>query len=152
MSGNIKAGFVRFVASVLLFGSMAFANAAPTDPNSLYSRLGGYEAIAAVTDDLVGRLAADSQLGRFWAHRGSDGIRREKQLVVNFIVDRAGGPLHYGGRDMETSHKGMRISESDWALFMKHLNATLAKFKVPAREQADVVAFMDSLKASTVEK
>lgn len=143
---------MKLVLAALILAVGLAANAAPADPNSLYSRLGGYEAIVAVTDDLVGRLAADAQLGRFWAHRGSDGIAREKQLVVNFIVDRAGGPLHYGGRDMEISHKGMRISTSDWTIFMNHLNATLTKFKVPTREQKDVVAFMESLKASIVEK
>ena len=119
--------------------------------NSLYVRLGGYDAIAAVVDDLVQRLAADPKLGRFWANRGADGIRREKQLVVNFIVDRAGGPLFYSGRDMVTSHKGMRISEDDWAIFTSHLHATLDKFKVPDQERSEVSAFMESLKGTMVE-
>ena len=44
---------------------------------TLYERLGGYEAIAAVANDLLRRLQADPQLGRFWAHRGEDGIERE---------------------------------------------------------------------------
>jgi|GEM_PF-311240 hemoglobin len=118
---------------------------------SLYVRLGGYDAIAAVVDDLVQRLAADPKLGRFWAHRGADGIRREKQLVVDFIVDRAGGPLFYSGRDMVTSHKGMRISDEDWKLFMTYLHATLEKFKVAEQEKSDVTGFMESLKATMVE-
>jgi truncated hemoglobin YjbI len=37
---------------------------------TLYERLGGYNAIAAVAGDLLSRLRADPQLGRFWAHRG----------------------------------------------------------------------------------
>lgn len=119
---------------------------------SLYTRLGGYDAISAVVDDLVQRLAADPKLGRFWAHRGTDGIKREKQLVVDFIVNQAGGPLNYGGRDMVISHKGMRISNEDWSIFMGHLNATLVKFKVPNTEKADVVNFIDSLKVTMVEK
>lgn len=117
---------------------------------SLYDRLGGYDAIAAVVDDLVGRLATDPKLGRFWANRGADGVRREKQLVINFIVDRAGGPLFYSGRDMVSTHKGMKISDEDWKIFMMHLNATLAKFRVPDREKSDVIAFMESLKATIV--
>ncbi|PKO26839.1 MAG: group 1 truncated hemoglobin [Betaproteobacteria bacterium HGW-Betaproteobacteria-5] len=118
---------------------------------SLYVRLGGYDAISAVVGDLVQRLAADPKLGRFWAHRGADGIRREKQLVVDFIVDRAGGPLFYSGRDMVTSHKGMRISDEDWKLFMTYLRATLEKFKVAEQEKSDVTGFMESLKATMVE-
>src|SRR5262249_42966111 len=46
---------------------------------TLYERLGGY-AISAVANDLLPRLRADPQLGRFWAHRAEDSIQREKQL------------------------------------------------------------------------
>lgn len=134
---------------------LAMNNTATVDTaqkqKSLYARLGGYDAISAVVDDLVPRLAADPKLGRFWAHRGADGIQREKQLVVNFIVDRAGGPLFYSGRDMVSSHKGMKISEGDWRIFVAHLRATLEKFKVPEQEKLDVNGFVESLKATMVE-
>ena len=53
---------------------------------SLYKRLGGYVAISAVVDDLVDRLANNKQLGRFYEHRGIDGINREKQLTKDFIT------------------------------------------------------------------
>ncbi len=119
--------------------------------DSLYVRLGGHDAIAAVTDALLGRLRADSQLGRFWAHRGDDGIRREKQLLINFLCSSAGGPVYYTGRDMKLSHVGMRISLSDWDIFMVHVTATLEQFQVPDQEQKDVLAFVESTKADIVE-
>ena len=53
---------------------------------TLHERLGGYDAIAAVANDLLPRLQADSQLGRFWEHRGDDGIEREKQLLIDFLA------------------------------------------------------------------
>jgi hemoglobin len=68
---------------------------------TLYERLGGYDAICAVANDLVSRLQTDPQLGRFWQHRGSDGIQREKQLLIDFLCSSAGGPLYYTGRDMK---------------------------------------------------
>ena len=37
--------------------------------DTLYSRLGGYDAIVAVADNLLPRLAGDDQLRRFWDHR-----------------------------------------------------------------------------------
>ena len=52
---------------------------------SLYERLGGYDAIVAVSGDLLPRLMSDSRLKRFWDHRGADGIAREKQLLMYFI-------------------------------------------------------------------
>ena len=118
---------------------------------SLYTRLGGYDAIAAVCADLLPRLRADVQLGRFWQHRSDDGIQREYQLLVDFLCNAAGGNLYYTGRDMKLSHKGMRISESDWNLFMGHLNATLDQFQVPEPERAQVVGFIESTKADMVE-
>jgi hemoglobin len=118
---------------------------------SLYARLGGYDAIAAVAENLLPRLMADEALGRFWAHRGEDGIRREGQLLIDFLCDRAGGPLYYTGRDMLVSHKGMRISDSDWTAFISHLEATLDHFEVPAPERAEVLAFIDSTRTDIVE-
>ena len=121
------------------------------ETKTLYERLGGYGAIAAVANDLLPRLRADPQLGRFWAHRGEDGVAREKQLLIDFLCANAGGPLYYRGRDMALTHRGMRISESDWTVFLGHAAATLATLGVPGAEQRDVVAFVQSLKRDIVE-
>jgi hemoglobin len=119
---------------------------------TLYGRLGGYDAITAVADDLLPRLVADAKLGRFWQNRSTDGVRREKQLLVDFLCASAGGPLYYVGRDMVTSHRGMGIDETDWRLFLGHLNATLDKFQVPETERQQVLAFVDSTKPDIVEQ
>jgi hemoglobin len=121
------------------------------DTGTLYERLGGYNAIAAVANDLLSRLRADPQLGRFWAHRGEDGILREKQLLIDFLCASAGGPMYYRGRDMALTHRGMRISNSDWEVFLGHAATTLAKFQVPEAEQRDVVAFVQGLRNDCVE-
>lgn len=118
---------------------------------TLYDRLGGYDAISAVVNDLLPRLDSDSQLGRFWKNRGEDGINREKQLLIDYLCTSAGGPLLYTGRDNKTSHRGMGISESDWGLFMGHLNATLDKFQLPPQERNDVTGFIESTKTDIVE-
>jgi len=118
---------------------------------TLYERLGGYDAIAAVADNLLPRLENDVQLGRFWANRGDDGIAREKQLLIDYLCTSAGGPMLYTGRDMQTSHRGMGITESDWQIFIDHIKATLADFQVPQKEQDDVLAFIDSTGADIVE-
>ncbi len=121
------------------------------DQKSLYERLGGYDGITAFANDLLPRLQGDSQLGRFWQNRGDDGIAREKQLLIDYISASAGGPLLYTGRDMLTSHKGMKISESDWSVFLGHAGDTFTALAVPAQECYDVVAFVLSLKDDIVE-
>ena len=118
---------------------------------TLYARLGGYDAIAAVVGQLLNGLRSDGQLGRFWQHRGEDGIRREKQLLIDFLCACSGGPLYYSGRDMATSHRGMNISDEDWGIFMGHVRDTLAAFQVGGRETDEVLAFIESTKDDIVE-
>ena len=118
---------------------------------SLYDRLGGYDVICAVANDLLARLMVDESLGRFWAHRGEDGIAREKQLLIDFLCSSAGGPMYYTGRDMKLSHRGMGITDSDWQAFLGHLIATLDAFQVPTPERTAVLAFVESTKADIVE-
>ena len=118
---------------------------------SLYERLGGYDGITAFANDLLPRLQGDSQLGRFWENRGDDGIAREKQLLIDYLCSSAGGPVYYTGRDMKVSHKGMKISESDWAIFLDHAGATMKALQVPQQECDEIVEFVLSLKNEIVE-
>ncbi len=118
---------------------------------SLYERLGGYDAITAVCNDLLPRLQGDALLGRFWQNRGADGIEREKQLLIDFLANAAGGAMYYTGRDMVLTHKGMGISEADWSAFTAHLSDCLKSFNLPEAEFNDVTGFIESLKVEIVE-
>jgi hemoglobin len=118
---------------------------------TLYERLGGYDAISAVVNDLLPRLQQDPLLSHFWHRRPEDSLQRSKQLLTDFLCSSAGGPVYYTGRDMKTSHKGMRISEADWSAFLGHLHATLEAFQVPQAERDEVVAFVQSTKKDMVE-
>jgi hemoglobin len=119
---------------------------------TLYKRLGGYDAIAAVSDDFIGRLAADKQLARFLVGLSSDSQKKLRQNVVNQLCEATGGPCIYTGRTMKSSHAGLGITESDWQSTVKHLVATLDKFKVPEKEKNELLAVASSLKADIVEK
>ena len=117
---------------------------------SLYERLGGYDAIAAVTDALMVRIRNDDKLRRFYDHRGADGVAREEQLLVDFLCASSGGPVVYTGRDMPTTHIGMRLDEEDWKRAISHLTATLEAFEVPQQEKGEVLGFTESLKPEIV--
>ena len=112
---------------------------------SLYERLGGYDAIAAVTDALMVQIKNDDKLRRFYDHRGADGIAREQQLLVDFLCASSGGPMVYTGRDMKTLHVGMRLDEEDWKRAVAHLTATLEAFEVPEQEKGEMWGFTESL-------
>ena len=119
---------------------------------SLYHRLGGYDAIAAATDDLLARLQGDPRLGGYWKGASTDNRRHARQLIVDFMVEAAGGPAYYTGRDMRTSHAGMGIDAADWDAFMRHAAATLDHFGLPAQEKEEVLAFFAGLKGEVVER
>ena len=120
--------------------------------NSLYKQLGGYDALAAVTDDFITRLATDKTLGRFFVGASDNSKMRIRQLVLDQLCAATGGPCVYIGRDMKTAHKGLGITEEDWNIAVKHLVATLTKFKVPENLQKEVSTAISGLKADIVEK
>src|SRR3954449_4411658 len=141
-----------FVCSLLLLATTSLLAADAASTPSLYTRLGGYDAIAAVSDDFIGRLATDKQLSRFVVGHSQDSLMKLRQHVVEFLCNATGGPCVYMGRDMKTAHKGMGITEADWDLSVKALVATLDKFKVPEKEKGEVLAAVGPLKAQIVEK
>lgn len=102
---------------------------------TLYKRLGGYDAIAAVTDDFIGRLAADKQLARFLVGLSADSQKKLRQHVIDQLCEATSGPCIYIGRSMKVSHAGIGITEDDWQSTVRHLVATLDKFKVPEKEK-----------------
>ncbi len=118
---------------------------------TLYERLGGYDAIAAVVDALMVRIKDDDKLRRFYDHRGADGIAREEQFLVEFLCESSGGPMVYTGRDMKLVHIGMRLDEEDWKRAMAHLTETLDTFEVPEQEKGEVMSFHKILKPDIVE-
>jgi hemoglobin len=147
------------VAALMAFGLvMACASTAAQEKvkkekaqQSLYRRLGGYDAIAAVTDDFLGKMAKDQHLGRFFVGLSTDSQNKTRQLIVDFICSGTGGPCLYTGRTMKTTHKGLKITDSDWEIGVKHLAGTLDKFKVPKQQKDELLSVVSSLKGDIVE-
>jgi len=108
---------------------------AVTSAPTLYKRLGGYDAIAAVSDDFIARLASDKQLSRFLVSLSTDSQKRLRQLVVDQPCAATGGPCIYIGRDMKTAHAGLNINRNRLELTVKHLVAALDKFQAPEKEK-----------------
>lgn len=117
---------------------------------NLYQRLGGYDGIAAVVDDLVARMGADPQLARFSAGFSRDSRRRRRQLLVDQLCEATGGPCYYIGRDMKTVHQGLNISEAEWDAVVKHLAAALDKNHAGQKEKDAVLALVARSKADIV--
>src|SRR5258708_21098548 len=91
----------------------------------LYYRLGGYDAVAAFVDDLLARLTNDPDLGVYWKGKCKDSMKKDRQLLVDFLCMKTGGPVNYLGREMRTSHAGLGITEGDWNIFPHHATSAL---------------------------
>jgi len=119
--------------------------------DSLYTRLGGYDAIAMFATMVVDQAQKDELLGRFWANRGQDRLDSELQLLINYLVHKTGGQMYYAGREMGPAHKGMGITEADWARFVEIVGSVAGELGVQPTEGGEVMTFFDSLKGDIVE-
>lgn len=129
---------LSLVIAAAALGSALFVRPAFAEDKSLYLRLGGYDAIAAVTDDFLARLEKDEKLGRFFQGVSTDSRARIRQHIVDLVCAKTGGPCFYTGRDMKTAHAGLGITKADWDRSLAEFGQTLAKFKVPEKEQKDL--------------
>ena len=125
-------------------------NMSETTP-SLYRRLGGYDVIAAIIDDMFALLRADPAFARFGSGRSADSHMRARQLLVDQMCLLTGGPCHYIGRDMLTSHAGLAISGAEWEANMKHADAALLKNGVADAERAEFLALFERYRGDIVE-
>ncbi len=116
---------------------------------SLYERLGGKSAIVAVVDDFVGNVAADKRINRFFANTD---IPRLKRRLVEQICAGTGGPCVYRGRSMKAAHRGLGIQNRHFNALVEDLAKTLNKFKVPEREQKELVAILAPMRKDIVER
>jgi hemoglobin len=141
----------KIVAIVFPLLVLTLVTARTYSLESLYKRLGGYDAIAAVTDDFIGRLATNKDLSRFFVGLSDDSKTKVRQHVVDFLCNKSGGPCAYIGRTMKDAHKGLKITENDWNIAAGLLGETFKKFNVPKKETDEVFALVSSLKNDIVE-
>src|SRR5438034_2238570 len=126
---------------------------ATQDSPNLYERLGGVYSVATVVDDLIDRVMADPRLN---ANPLVDKAHHRvppagfKYLVTEMVCWAAGGPQKYTGKSMAESHSHLKITSKEWEAFLDDFQQTLNKFAVPATEQAELKAIIDSTRADIV--
>jgi hemoglobin len=143
---------IRRILACAMLALPLLAGSASAQDKSLYQRLGGYDAVAAVSDEFIARLASDDQLKRFFVGFSADSKMHIRQLVVDLICKATGGPCYYLGRDMKTSHAGAGITKADWDRTLAIFGEVLNKFKVPEREQKELAALLSPMEADIVQK
>lgn len=115
---------------------------------TLYSRLGGHEAIRAVVDDFYDRLLADDELGEFFEDADMELLRKTQ---TDFLCEAAGGPETYDAAPVREAHLHVPFTPDHIQRAVDLLYESLAEFDVPD-EDADrivqaVATFEDELLA-----
>jgi hemoglobin len=120
---------------------------APPRDQSLYQRLGGNDAITAVVNDAIVNISADARINQRFAHVGGPKLTSN---LVELICERTGGPCTYRGRNMADAHEGMNIRDDEFDALVDDLAKALNKFRVPARERAEVMVILAQMKNAIV--
>jgi hemoglobin len=121
---------------------------------SLYDRLGGIFAIAAVVDDFSDAIIANAMVGKLsknpalrqWSVDQPERLPGLKFMRTLWVANVAGGPFEYTptrpGKTvvgLEEAHRNLRISPEEFDEVAAELGRTLDRFKVPEREKTEVL-------------
>jgi hemoglobin len=134
--------------------------------SSLYERLGGAFAIAAVVDQfsdavvrnpIVGQESENPAL-REWHTNNLGRLPGLKFMRTLWVCEVAGGPQHYAATKrgstplgLEEAHRELKISPDEFDEVAAELGRTLVSFNVPEQEKGEVLAAFTAHKGEVTE-
>jgi hemoglobin len=119
-----------------------------TQTTSLYDRLGGLDAINALTESWVARVGGDDRANGKFARTD---IPRLKKEVTDQLCEATGGACTYTGRSMRETHAGMKTTAGEFDVVMQHLGATLDELRIPKPERDELVELLRPMREDIVE-
>ena len=132
-------------------GADALDAAPPPVQKSLYDRLGGKDGIKAVVDTFVKNVAVDKRINKLFAKTTGPKMEHFKSALVDQICEATGGDTKYTGKNMKDAHKGMKITEAQFAALVEDLKAALEEKGVAEGERNDLFALLAPMKDDIVE-
>ncbi|MDF0668550.1 MAG: group 1 truncated hemoglobin [Nitrospira sp.] len=115
---------------------------------SLYERLGGQGAIQAVVTKFIGNVGADKRINGYFAKTD---LKQLNKLLVEQVCQASGGPCTYSGRDMKTTHKGMKVTTAAFNALVEDLVSALDTFNVGKQEKDELLGVLGPMKKDIVE-
>lgn len=142
---------IRALAVITLVVGIMTATSAlaeeATTASPLFDRLGGLKGITLVVDDFIDRLVINETLNQnpaIDAGRKASPAPYLKFQVSQMVCAVTGGPCKYTGMAMKESHAHLNISEQEWSVMVGEFQKTLDKFNVPAAEQKELFAIVNT--------
>jgi hemoglobin len=111
-------------------------------PDSIYDKIGGHEAIEAVVEDFYIRVLADHQLAGFFS---GTNMNRLKGKQAEFLAAALGGPEPYAGAPMKQVHQGRGITMHHFSLVAGHLGGALTAAGVPSETVTGILSVIAPL-------
>ncbi len=134
---------------------------------ALYDRLGGEDGLKKIVADFLPRAMQDPRVnwdrnnvtkGGFsfhhnesvaWSNSPNNVVMLQKHLV-EFLALATGGPSHYEGKEMKSSHASMHISNSEFDATIGDLKVSLDRLQIPNKEQKELLAIVESTRPEIV--
>ena len=118
----------------------------------MYERLGRAAGISKIVDDLVEAHMSNPRIqGRFMPYADRpDTVAAVKRHTCDFLGAASGGPEHYKGRTMPDAHRGMNLTEAEFAAAVDDIVATLEKNAIDADSRREILGMVDSLKGDII--
>ena len=143
-------GLLVIVIAVNLSACASMGGGQTSAMPSLYKRLGGREGIALVVGDFTANMAADPRVNERFKGMKPEAVEKFKSNLADQICDAAGGPCSYLGKDMKTTHQGMKITEAEWSATVENLTKALDKNNVDAKAKQELLAALGPMKKDIV--
>src|SRR3989441_9540952 len=137
------------VVPMLVAGLEACATTAPSEP-TLYKRLGGREGIALVVDDFVANVVADDRINARFKSLPPPAVFRLKSNLADQICEATGGSCSDRGRDLQTAHRGMNVTETEWNATVEALVKALDKHRGAERDKEQLLGVLGPMKQGIV--
>jgi hemoglobin len=114
---------------------------------SVYSQIGGEDAVEQVVDDFYDRVLADDDLADFFEGMDMAELRAHQ---VQFISAVTGGPVEYAGADMRAAHDHLDISDGEFDLVGTYLEQALRDAGVEDQNVSAIMSEVVALKPPIV--
>ncbi|SDQ01907.1 group I truncated hemoglobin [Ectopseudomonas guguanensis] len=126
----------------------ACAQQAPRD-DGLYHALGEEPGIVRIVEGMLLGSARDPRIARHF--RGID-IERLREKLIEQLCFESGGPCVYTGDSMEESHKGLRLTPSDFNALVEHLQDAMEAEGVPTPAQNRLLARLAPMRGQVIDR
>ncbi len=109
----------------------------PMETNETFQDFGGKPGLVSIMDDFMVNLVADPRTKPYFDNEKQTYI---KAMLVEQMCELMNGGCSYPGRDMKSSHAGLKINRSAFNALVENFQVAMEKHNVPFRAQNKLLA------------